>query len=391
MPRAVKKKGKEELMSADKMPSKHEEEVGGEQYNIIEGTSSAKVCGGDPAPKMARNRKICSHEGCTNLSQRRGVCDRHGAKPKCSHEGCTNITKKGGVCVSHGAKLNHRKRCSHEGCTNFEQKGGVCDKHGAKPKCSIEGCANVAKKGVMCKRHAAKDKKGISHSKNTDTIAELRNVINAQRTMLMSSRRVVLALPPPSMKLGITLGDSPAFGLPVLNVRPESPILWQIPVELRSNVLIASLKSNAIGHVQPRTADECSNLIVKAREEARSWPVMLEMVLVAQPQMAAGTSSIGTAAKRAVAADEYDGPPKKKGRRQCSVEGCTNNAVKGGICILHGERPPACSHEGCTNLAQRRGVCDKHGAKPKCSIEGCAKVAKKRGMCMKHGTEEANS
>ena len=361
-------------MSADKMPSKPEEEVGGEQGNSIEGTSSAQVCGGDPAPKMASTRKTCSHEGCTNLPQKRGVCDRHGAKPKCSHEGCTNIAKNGSVCVRHGAK-RYVYTCSHEGCTNN------------------------AKKGSFCKRHAAKDKKGISPPQKTqdartasNTIAELRNVINAQRMMLMSSRRVVLALPPPSMKLGITLGDSPAFGLPVLNVRPDSPILWQIPVELRSNVLIASLKSNAIGHVQPRTADECSCFIVKAREEARSWPVMLEMVLVAQPQMTAGTSSIGTATKRAVAADEYDGPPKKKGRRQCSVEGCTNNAVRGGICIRHGERPPTCSHEGCTNLAQRRGVCDKHGAKPKCSIEGCDKVAKKGGTCRRHGggVKEAN-
>jgi hypothetical protein len=32
------------------------------------------------------------------------------------------------VCIRHGAKI---KRCSSEGCTNQTQKGGVCRRHGA--------------------------------------------------------------------------------------------------------------------------------------------------------------------------------------------------------------------------------------------------------------------
>jgi hypothetical protein len=46
----------------------------------------------------------------------------------CSHEGCTNVARKLGVCCVHGAVL---KRCSHEGCTNQAQKRGVCIRHGA--------------------------------------------------------------------------------------------------------------------------------------------------------------------------------------------------------------------------------------------------------------------
>jgi len=72
---------------------------------------------------------------------------KHGAKVKlCSSDGCTNISRKGGVCMRHGAKVTH-KRCSAEGCTNQVQRGGVCKKHGAKLKLgSKEGCTNKATK-----------------------------------------------------------------------------------------------------------------------------------------------------------------------------------------------------------------------------------------------------
>eukprot|EP00985_Skeletonema_marinoi_P013353 scaffold6595_cov92-Skeletonema_marinoi.AAC.1 len=46
----------------------------------------------------------------------------------------------------HGAK---EKRCSSEGCTNYSQKGGVCKRHGAKVKrkfCSSERCTNIVVK-----------------------------------------------------------------------------------------------------------------------------------------------------------------------------------------------------------------------------------------------------
>jgi len=79
-------------------------------------------------------KKLCSQNGCTNSSQKGGVCIRHGAKvvkrQGCSHEGCTNFAVKGGVCHRHGANVD-KKRCGHVGCTKFALKGGVCVKHGA--------------------------------------------------------------------------------------------------------------------------------------------------------------------------------------------------------------------------------------------------------------------
>ena len=87
--------GHEELSQKRKMaPSTEDGESGGEK-------------------KVAK--RICSHEGCTNLAYRRGVCASHGARPKCSGEGCTNYAKKGGLCARHGGKYTP-KICGREGC-----------------------------------------------------------------------------------------------------------------------------------------------------------------------------------------------------------------------------------------------------------------------------------
>ena len=40
-------------------------------------------------------------------------------KYTCSHQGCTKLARKGGVCLRHGAKKYY---CSHEGCTNIAQR-----------------------------------------------------------------------------------------------------------------------------------------------------------------------------------------------------------------------------------------------------------------------------
>jgi hypothetical protein len=72
--------------------------------------------------------------------------------------------------------------------------------------------------------------------------------------------------------------------------------------------------------------------------------------------------------------------------KRCSSEGCTNVVVKGGVCIKHGAKVKRCDHEGCLNQAQKGGVCMKHGAKKKrCSNEGCANYVQRGGVCRRHG------
>ena len=119
-----------------------------------QGAPSTEESGGELSKAAKRT---CSHEGCTNLAQRRGVCDRHGAKSKCSEDGCTNAAVREGFCFRHGGKVT----CSHEGCTNLACRRGVCATHGAKPKCSEDGCTNIATKGGLCTRHGAGAKKYI--------------------------------------------------------------------------------------------------------------------------------------------------------------------------------------------------------------------------------------
>ena len=46
----------------------------------------------------------------------------------------------------------------------------------------------------------------------------------------------------------------------------------------------------------------------------------------------------------------------------CSSDGCTNQAVRGGVCVKHGAKLKRCSSEGCTNQVQKKGVCWRHGA-----------------------------
>ncbi len=104
----------------------------------------------------------------------------------------------------------------------------------------------------------------------------------------------------------------------------------------------------------------------------------------------------------------------KPRRRNCSVAGCKNGVVQGGVCVTHGAKrrlcrfpgckkhsknaglcskhgPPRkrCEHERCTNVAVRGGRCKSHGAWSKmCSFENCKKIAVNGGMCQQHHTNQ---
>jgi len=54
-------------------------------------------------------------------------------------------------------------------------------------------------------------------------------------------------------------------------------------------------------------------------------------------------------------------------RVSCSREGCTNHALKGGVCCRHGAKllQKRCSNDGCKNYPKKGGVWIKHGAKVK--------------------------
>mmetsp|Transcript_22579 Transcript_22579/g.35418 ORF Transcript_22579/g.35418 Transcript_22579/m.35418 type:complete len:204 (-) Transcript_22579:81-692(-) len=85
-------------------------------------------------------------------------------------------------------------------------------------------------------------------------------------------------------------------------------------------------------------------------------------------------------------------PGKKIARKrfvyECSADGCTNQVVRGGVCMRHGAKVKRCSSEGCPNYARLGGVCIRHGAKVKqCSSEGCTNQARNGGVCRRHGAK----
>ena len=86
----------------------------------------------------------------------------------------------------------------------------------------------------------------------------------------------------------------------------------------------------------------------------------------------------------------------RNGRRLCSCDGCSNFAMRGGVCTKHGAKKKPCSHEGCSNNALQGGVCIKHGAKierkrKSCGHEGCNKKAQSKGMCDRHSGRKRKS
>ena len=80
----------------------------------------------------------------------------------------------------------------------------------------------------------------------------------------------------------------------------------------------------------------------------------------------------------------------RKYKRICKVPECTNQVVKGDVCIRHGARRKLCTYikDGvqCTSYAHKGGVCTLHGAKKKrCIGVGCTNQARRGGLCRHHG------
>ena len=79
---------------------------------------------------------------------------------------------------------------------------------------------------------------------------------------------------------------------------------------------------------------------------------------------------------------------RQKVRPKCSVKGCPNGSVQGGLCVAHGAKIKKCTHPGCNKYARKAGLCRAHGsARKKCEHERCTKVAVQGGRCLSHGAK----
>lgn len=80
--------------------------------------------------------------------------------------------------------------------------------------------------------------------------------------------------------------------------------------------------------------------------------------------------------------------PKKRTRRACNIDGCTNRVVQGGLCIRHGAKRKKCTFPGCTKNVKKAGRCSTHGpSRKRCEVHGCTNASVKNGKCISHGHE----
>ena len=100
-------------------------------------------------------------------------------------------------------------------------------------------------------------------------------------------RLLQLHLPPGTDKLGLAFHNNKVSRMPELGISPQSPILNQVPNELRFGWCIVSTRqSSSIGCVvQPQNAEECVTFINQIRNTANDSnddksDVTLEMLLI---------------------------------------------------------------------------------------------------------------
>lgn len=106
---------------------------------------------------------------------------------------------------------------------------------------------------------------------------------------------------------------------------------------------------------------------------------------VQSPQMVSGREVDNVDVKSKLAA----GGTSKRVRRKCTIDGCPNRVVQGGLCISHGAKRKQCKHPGCTKNVKKAGLCSTHGpARKRCETEGCTKVAVQGGRCIAHGAKK---
>jgi hypothetical protein len=83
------------------------------------------------------------------------------------------------------------------------------------------------------------------------------------------------------------------------------------------------------------------------------------------------------------------GGTSKRVRRKCTIYGCQNRVVQGGLCITHGARRKICQHPGCMKHVKKAGYCSTHGpARKRCDVLGCHKVAVQKNRCVAHGAKK---
>jgi len=126
-----------------------------------------------------------------------------------------------------------------------------------------------------------------------------------------------------------------------------------------------------------------------SRSRSRSTSRSRSRSKVGTSQEQAPTTEPGDGSTDSTNRRYMSGGSSKRVRRKCTVEGCPNRVVQGGLCISHGAKRKQCAHPGCNKNVKKAGLCSTHGpARKKCDYERCTKVAVQGGRCISHGAKK---
>ncbi|OQS00760.1 hypothetical protein ACHHYP_02712 [Achlya hypogyna] len=78
-----------------------------------------------PKPKKAVPKYCCNMDGCDRVSQRFGLCHRHGGKRACKAPNCESKDRGSGFCIKHGGG----RPCEIATCNKKVRRKGVCAQH----------------------------------------------------------------------------------------------------------------------------------------------------------------------------------------------------------------------------------------------------------------------
>ncbi|EQC25171.1 hypothetical protein SDRG_16954 [Saprolegnia diclina VS20] len=76
-------------------------------------------------PKKTVPKYCCNMDGCDRVSQRFGLCHRHGGKRACKAPNCESKDRGSGFCIKHGGG----RPCEIATCTKKVRRKGVCAQH----------------------------------------------------------------------------------------------------------------------------------------------------------------------------------------------------------------------------------------------------------------------
>ncbi|OQS06636.1 hypothetical protein THRCLA_20328 [Thraustotheca clavata] len=78
-----------------------------------------------PKTPKWRHSKFCTVEDCQRVSQRNGLCHRHGGKRTCKYEQCVSKDRGNGYCIKHGGG----RPCDVAHCPKKARRQGMCTQH----------------------------------------------------------------------------------------------------------------------------------------------------------------------------------------------------------------------------------------------------------------------